>query len=157
MAYQDYMREAQERLEDKFVDEAERAINRGLDFDTAFPSGWAVDFRLSPVWRERYEKMTEDAKPYRQYNKEWSADGERRKIQDLRQAARQAECDEKFYQSNAFWMKEHIKAGHSFAQTEYPEHMRPLFERAEREQLGFNREEAPAPEYEAFSAGFQAD
>lgn len=157
MATSDYMREAQERLEDKFIDEAERAINRGLDFDTAFPSGWAVDYRLSPVWRERYEKMSADAEPYRQYHKPWSADSERKKIMDLRKAARQAECDEKFYQSSAFWMKEHIKAGHSFEQTEYPERMRPLFERAQREQLGCIPEEKPAPAVDPFLTGFSAD
>lgn len=154
MSMRDTLRQKQEAQEDAFIDRAEKAINAGKSFDEEFQTGWDVNYRLSPEWRKRYEDMSEKAKSYHTYHKAWSADGVRKEIQDLRQAQREQETEEAFYQSNRFQLVSAVESGATFADTGMTPDMKPLFQRAQKEVLGYVPEEEPAPMLDPFLAGF---
>lgn len=154
MAMKDTIRKQHNKLEDEFINRAETAINEGKTFDQAFETGWDVNYRLSPEWRKRYEDMAEKAQSYLRYRKKWSADGIRKEIQDLRQAELEEEANEAFYQSNRSMLVAAVEAGQSFADLGCSEDVKPLFQRAQKEILGYVPEEEPAPMFDPFLAGF---
>ncbi len=156
MDYKDVLREKQHKLEDAFIDRAEKAINEGKDFDAEFQSGWDINYRLSPEWRTRYEEMQQKAAKYRMYHQTWSADGIRKEIADLRQAKLQSEMDEKFYQSNRNEFVSAIENGKPFREMGLSDDMKPLFQRAQKEVLGYIPDEEPEPAFDPFIMGFMA-
>lgn len=156
MSRTDYLREKREQLEDTFINKAEEGLNAGKGFDEIFqndPEG--IAFRLAAEWRERFSDMERRAQPLTSYGKRWSADGYRREVEQRRAAERQAESDERFYQSNYLKFRElaeqHItdpkEAGLDAS-------MRPFLERASKELYGYVPEPEPTDPNDPFIMGF---
>lgn len=157
MPIADVYRETQERQEDEFINIAEQGIKSGMDFSEAFRN--RLEYSMHPSWKERYTQMENSYTSLSSHRQRdaWNADEYRQAVKDRRQTDRLKESEERFYKSNEFWLKEHVKAGHIFEQTDYPEHMRPLFQRAEMEVLGYNKPDKEKPLLDPFATGFQSE
>lgn len=157
MPMQDILRRHTEQFEDKFIDQCEKAINAGaIEFDEAFPASDTslVNYRLNPRWKERFEEMERQARPFRTYRKKWSADPIRQQIRNERKARTEAEADERWYNQNKFELEEMAKQGLDFDETGLTSDFEPLYRKAQTRVHGFVPEPKEKPDVDPFAAGF---
>lgn len=150
--------EAAKRMEDRFIDIAESALNKGLDFDQAFKAdAEGIDYRLSPAWKEIYQDLEKRAAPFRQYHQKWSADGYRREVEARRKGEARHTQDEAFYQQNKSALFTWIEDGKDFKSTGWHESLREFYDRACKE-LGVDPiPDKPEPQYDPFILAFQSE
>lgn len=157
MPMQDILRRHTEQFEDRFIDVCEKALNAGaIEFDEAFPASDTslVNYRIDPKWKERFEEYEKQARPFRMYRKQWSADPIRQQIRSQRQARTEAEADERFYQAHKLQLTAMAEDKLDFEQTNLPEDMRSYYERAQTEVHGFIPKPKEKPDVDPFAAGF---
>lgn len=147
------VREMRDRIEDTFLDLAEKGIQSGLSFEKAMEKNPEYISEYG-VWKDKYETWQRFA-PRPEY---FSLAAERQAVKIRREQEAQAATEEGFYQSNKQMLTELAEAKNSFEATGLTEDLRPFYQRAYAEVWGRNAEMPQGdPVRDMFLAGFKYD
>lgn len=147
------VREMRDRIEDAFLDLAEKGIQSGLSFEKAMEKNPEYISEYG-VWKDKYETWQRFA-PRPEY---FSLAAERRAVKIRREQEAKAAAEEGFYESNRQVLIRLAENKQSFEQTGLTEDLRPLYQRAYAEVWGRHAEMPKGdPDRDMFLAGFKYD
>lgn len=147
------VQELRDRIEDEFINISEKGIRSGLSFDEAMKEHPEYVSEYG-VWRDRYTEWQKCA-PRPEF---FSLESERQAVKARRRQEAEAATAEAFYQSNKTLLTGYAENKKSFEQTQLPEDLRPLYERAYAEVWGRHAEVPKGdPDRDLFLAGFKFD